>query len=205
MRVRRLRRTWSKPRSWASRRPRLTGALLGLSGGVLAAGGGVLVAVLRDVPSYYALGYVLFVFTLAIGLMKLGLPSEKRALALWLPGALLIFGTPYGVKSAVLDWRGEQVPVTVTEVERGSGSYRSGETYRCKVEAGGESFWVTGSDQCDQYSRPGDRFEVLRDPEDLVSVSDPDPLIGFSFLVPCVGGALLVMTVAGSRGLKRQP
>ncbi|WP_057665598.1 hypothetical protein [Streptomyces anulatus] len=183
--------------------PRLTGALLGLGGGVLAAGVGVLAAVPRDLPGYYALGYVLLVSALAVGLMKLGLPSEKRALALWLPGALLIFGTPYGVKSAVLDWRGEQVPVTVTEVERGPGSYHSGETYHCKVEAGGESFWVKGSDQCDQYSRPGDRFEVLRDPEGLVSVSDPDPLIGFSFLVPCVGGALLVMTVAGYRGLKR--
>ncbi|MEU3706756.1 hypothetical protein AB0E82_31210 [Streptomyces anulatus] len=88
--MRRLRRAWSKPRSWTPRWPRLTGALLGLSGGVLAAGGGVLV-------------------------------------------------------------------------------------------------------------------DVLRDPEDLVSVSDPDPLIGFSFLVPCVGGALLVMTVAGARGLKRPP
>lgn len=31
--------------------------------------------------------------------MKLGLPSEKHALALWLPGALLAFGNPYGVNS----------------------------------------------------------------------------------------------------------
>lgn len=179
------------------------GALLGLGGGVLAAGGGVLVAVPRDVPNYYVVVYVLLVFALAVGLMKLGLPSEKYALALWLPGALLIFWTPYGFQSAVLDWRGEQVPVTVTEVERGSGSYHGGETHRCKVEAGGEPFWFGEGDQCDRHSRPGDRFEILRDPGNLVGASDPDPLIGFWFLVPCVGGALVVMTVAGSRSLKR--
>ncbi|MFE1369439.1 hypothetical protein ACFW84_35090 [Streptomyces anulatus] len=63
---------------------------------------------------------------------------------------------------------------------------------------------ATAGGPCDQYSRPGDRFEVLRDPGDLVRVSDPEPLISFSFLVPCVGGALLVMAAAGSRSLKRQ-
>ncbi|MGQ4716125.1 hypothetical protein ACUN22_20840 [Streptomyces anulatus] len=162
-------------------------------------------AVLHGTASYFSLVYVLIDLALAVGLLKLGFPSEKRALALWVPCALLIFWTPYGVRSAVLDWRGEQVPVTVTEVERGSRSYHGGETYHCKVEAGGDSFWVKGSDQCDQYSRPGDRFEVLRDPGDLVRVSDPDPLIGFWLLVPCVGGALVVMTVAGSHSLKRQP
>ncbi|MER6698964.1 hypothetical protein ABT289_17510 [Streptomyces fimicarius] len=162
-------------------------------------------AVLHGTAIYFALVYVLIDLALTVGLWKLGMPSEKRTLALWVPCALLVFGTPYGVKSAVLDWRGEQVPVTVTEVERGSGSYHGGETYRCKVESGGESFWVTGSDQCDRYSRPGDRFEVLRDPEGLVGMSDPDPLIGFWFLVPCVGGALVVMTVAGARSLERQP
>ncbi|MCX4520990.1 hypothetical protein OG402_25660 [Streptomyces anulatus] len=140
-----------QPRSWVSRWPRLTGALLGLGAGVLAVGGGVHIAVLHNAPGYYVLPYVLLDLALAAGLLKLGFPSEKRALALWVPGALLIFWTPYGFNSAVLDWRGEQVPVTVTEVERGPGSYHSGETYRCKVEAGGESFWVKGSDQCDQY------------------------------------------------------
>ncbi|MFH9196530.1 hypothetical protein ACH4KO_03515 [Streptomyces anulatus] len=61
-----------------------------------------------------------------------------------------------------------------------------------------------GGGPCDQYSCPGDRFEVLRDPGDLVRVSDPEPLISFSFLVPCVGGAPLVMAAAGARSLKRQ-
>ncbi|TXS05637.1 hypothetical protein EAO73_05905 [Streptomyces sp. col6] len=85
----------------------------------------------------------------------------------------VLIAVPYGFRSAVLDWRGEQVTATVVEVEHGPPAYSGNEDHRCKVEARGDTFWLRSTGGCDWSSRPGDRYEVLRDPHDLVGPRRP--------------------------------
>ncbi|WUS98597.1 hypothetical protein OHA46_18820 [Streptomyces sp. NBC_00708] len=171
------------------------------TGGVVA-GAGVGAAVLHNAPDFFMLGYAA---VLAVGLavlVMLGIPSVARAMGMVLLWGVLI-AVPYGFRGAVLDWRGEQVTATAVEVEHGPPAYSGGEDHRCKVEAHGDTFWLKSTGGCDWSSRPGDRYEVLRDPHELVGATAPGPPVGFRVLVPAVAGVLVLLGVVGARSLSR--
>ncbi|MFJ3189246.1 hypothetical protein [Streptomyces halstedii] len=204
------RRLWtalSEPGSWTPRRPRPVGALLGLGGGLLVTGGGVLTDLLHNAPSLYllSLGVPLAVVLLGLPLL-LGVSRKRHLAGLLLLVVFLLVMVPYGFRSAVLDLRGEHVPATVTEVRQGRDGRTGGATYTCEVlDERGRSSWLRGSERCGREARPGDRYEILRDPEDLVGASTSDPLISFPVLVAYVCGALLLMAVIGAQAMDRQP
>ncbi|MGW2588934.1 hypothetical protein ACWCXC_01480 [Streptomyces sp. NPDC001515] len=187
------------------RRPGTAGALLGLAGGLLMAGSAALAPLLHDVPDY---AKVLLVVPFGVGLLGLfclGAPYEKHMLVLGICGiALLILGNA-GVGSAVLSWRGERVQATVTEVTRQENRRAGSVSYGCKVvDAEGRTDWVRDGGRCGRDSRPGDRYEILRDPDDLVPATTTDPPITFAVLVPVTGTLLLLMSVSGALAMKRR-
>ncbi|WP_203631346.1 hypothetical protein [Streptomyces halstedii] len=204
------RRLWtalSEPGSWTPRRPRPVGALLGLGGGLLVTGGGVLTDLLHNASSPYllSLGVPLAVVLLGLPLL-LGVSRKRHLAGLLLLVVFLLVMVPYGFRSAVLDLRGEHVRATVTEVRQGRDGRTGGATYACEVlDERGRSSWLRGSERCGREARPGDRYEILRDPEDLVGASTSDPLISFPVLVAYVCGALLLMAVIGAQAMDRQP
>ncbi|MGW2655029.1 hypothetical protein ACWC1D_15440 [Streptomyces sp. NPDC001478] len=187
------------------RRPGTAGALLGLAGGLLMAGSAALAPLLHDVPDY---AKVLLAVPFGVGLLGLfclGAPYEKHMLVLGICGiALLILGNA-GVGSAVLSWRGERVQATVTEVTRQENRRAGSVSYGCKVvDAEGRTDWVRDGGRCGRDSRPGDRYEILRDPDDLVPATTTDPPITFAVLVPVTGTLLLLMSVSGALAMKRR-
>ncbi|WLQ33482.1 hypothetical protein P8A18_08455 [Streptomyces castrisilvae] len=194
----RLGKALSVPGRWSPRRPRLVGAILALSGGVAITGCGVLGAIMHDGPWFVTVGYAVVVTGNILGLIALCIPSWKHAVALMVPCLFLLAMVPYGFRSAVLDWRGEQVRATVTEVKQRRTPRVGGVDYGCKVETPGRSSWLWGSEQCGRNTRPGDRYEILRDPHDLVAVSTSSRPIGFPVLVAGTGAALLLMSAAGA-------
>ncbi|MEW2124425.1 hypothetical protein AB0891_11975 [Streptomyces sp. NPDC007259] len=109
----------------------------------------------------------------------------------------VLIAVPYGFRSAVLDRRGERVTATVVEVEHGPPAYSGNEDHRCKAEARGDTFWLKSTGGCDWSSRPGDRYEVLRAPHDLVGATVPGPPVGFRVLVPAVAVVPVLLGVVG--------
>ncbi|NED11536.1 hypothetical protein G3I33_08530 [Streptomyces sp. SID9124] len=143
---------------------------------------------------------------LAVGLavlVTLGIPSVARVLGMAVLWGVLI-AVPYGFRSAVLDWRGERVTATVVEVRHGPPAYSGNEEHRCKVEARGDTFWLRSTGGCDWSSRPGDRYEVLHDPGDLVGATGPGQPIGMPAFVSGVAGVLVLLAVLGARSLRRK-
>ncbi|MGW1180570.1 hypothetical protein ACWD7Y_00025 [Streptomyces drozdowiczii] len=179
------------------------GAGIAVGAGLVVAGAGVGAAVLHDAPDFYMLGYAAVLAAGLAVLVMLGIPSVARVMGMAVLWGVLI-AVPYGFRSAVLDWRGEQVTATVVEVEHGPPAYSGNEDHRCKVEARGDVFWLKSTGGCDWASRPGDRYEVLRDPHDLVGATAPGPPIGFRVLVPAVAAVLVLLGVAGARSLSRK-
>lgn len=108
-----------------------------------------------------------------------------------------LIAVPYGFRGAVLDWRGERVTATVVEVEHGPPAYSGGEDHRCTVEARGDTFWLRSTGGCDWSSRPGDRYEVVRDPDDLVGATGPGQPIGLPVFVSGVAATLVLLAVLG--------
>ncbi|MGC4949273.1 hypothetical protein ACLQ2N_24135 [Streptomyces sp. DT224] len=186
----------------APRWPRGVGALLGLGAGVAAAGSGVAYEVAHSAPAYYQLGCLVVSIGAVVGLAALGLHSMARFMALLVLGALLAIGVPYAFRSAVLDARGEWVTATVIEVRHPHATYTSSDNHNCELEARGDTFWVQNLGGCGPATRPGDRFEVLRDPEDLVGVAGGHAPITFPVLIPSVGVVLLLLTALGARGMR---
>lgn len=184
------------------RRPRALGAVLGLGAGVAIAGAGVGYDVAHSAPFYYGLGCFLVDFGAIAVLVTLGIPSVARAVSSLLIGILLAIGVQNGFRSAVLDSRGEWVTATVIEVRHPHSTYTSSDNHNCKLEVQGDTFWVQNLGECGPATRPGDRFEVLHDPEDLVGVASGHPPITFAILIPGTAAALLLLTVLGARGLR---
>ncbi|MYY06524.1 MULTISPECIES: hypothetical protein [unclassified Streptomyces] len=195
----RLGKALSLPGRWSPRRPRLVGAILALGSGVAITGCGVLGAVMHDGPWFVTVGYAVVVTGNILGLIALCIPSWKHAVALMVPCLFLLAMVPYGFRSAVLDWRGEQVRATVTEVKQRRTARVGGVDYGCKVETPGRSFWFWDNEPCGRNTRPGDRFEILRDPHDLVAAASTSSRpIGFPVLVAGAGAALLLMSAVGA-------
>ncbi|MCG7524846.1 hypothetical protein MHW47_10400 [Streptomyces sp. OfavH-34-F] len=202
------RRFWkalSDSDEWTPRRPLLSGALLAFGCGVLLIGDGVLWALAHDEPKYVQIWCWVAFFGGVLGLTRLAFPQTRYVVPLLLLGVFLVVAVPAGFRSAVLDLRGEYVTVTVTEVIHEGPSYAVSQLHRCEVEAADGTFWVRSDDaKCGAATRPGDRFEVLRDPGDLVGATTELSIpIPFTLLVPVVGGVLLLVTVLGARGLNR--
>ncbi|MFI7011292.1 hypothetical protein [Streptomyces sp. NPDC050145] len=205
-RGRRLERILTRRGSWTPPRPRLTGALLALAGGAMVTAAGVLAALLHNAPQASMVGYAALVMVSLMLLLTLGMPSEKRMLGLALLWVLLLLMVPNGFRSAVLDWRGEHVRATVTEVKQEDEPRTGGVDYQCKAETTqGRALWLRDSDQCGRDTRPGDRYEIVRDPDDLVGASTSTQPISFTALVPGIGGTLLLMAAIGARSVSRSP
>jgi hypothetical protein len=198
-----LRAVSARYRAWNPRRPRLVGALLAVTGGVMITGAGVLITVLHNAPDVSLLGYVTLVLVSLGLLLFLGMPSEKRMLGLCLLWVLLLLLVPAGFRSAVLDWRGEHVRATITEVRREDVPRTGGVDYACKAVAQGRVRWLRDSDRCGRDTRPGDRYEIVRDPDDLVGASTTDRSITFSILLPVTGAVLLLMAAIGAGCVRR--
>ncbi|MFE6976521.1 hypothetical protein [Streptomyces sp. NPDC057682] len=159
---------------------------------------------LHDAPDYTKVFLAVPFGVGLLGLLSLGAPYEKHMLVLGISGMALLVLSNAGVGSAVLDWRGEHVQATVIEVKRQENP-RSTTSYSCKVlDAEGRTDWVQDGGRCGRDSRPGDRYEILRDPDDLVPASTEDPPIGFAVLVPVTGTLLLLMSVSGALAMKRR-
>ncbi|PZT75991.1 MULTISPECIES: hypothetical protein [unclassified Streptomyces] len=191
--------------AWTPRRPLLSGALAALGCGLLLTGAGVMAVFAHGVPGYVQILYLVPVLGGMFGVLRLGIPEVRYALPMLVLAVLLIATVPAGFRSAILDLRGEHVQVTVTEVvHEGGRSYASSNQYhRCKVEAVDGPLWVKSDDsKCGAATRPGDRFQILRDPGNLVSASTDDSTpVSFTLLVPAVAGALLLLTILGARSL----
>ncbi|MFE1954093.1 hypothetical protein ACFW9D_26920 [Streptomyces sp. NPDC059524] len=167
---------------------------------------GVLAALLHDAPQVSMTGYAALVLASLVLLLVLGMPSEKRMVGLGLLWILLALMVPNGFRSAVLDWRGEHIRATVTEVRQQDVPRTGGIDYDCKAETTqGRVLWLRDSDRCGRDTRPGDRYDIVRDPENLVGASTSAQPITFSVLVPGVCGALLLMAVIGARSVSRSP
>lgn len=204
-RVGTLRKAWRAADTWVPRRPRTAGALLASAAGAVVVGLGVLGDLLYRLPGYtYGIGYAVVLLATLACLVKIGVPSAGRLLALGLLWCFLAVAVPYGFRGAVLDWRGDRVTVTVTEAWKEGESWNVNDDYRCTVEAEGRTFPLKGDAKCDRDTRPGDRFEVLRDPGDLVAPSSSAPRAGFPLLASCTAGALLLMGAVGARSLSRR-
>lgn len=199
-----LRRAWSRVKGWVRGRPRTAGALLGLAGGLLMAGSAAMAPLLHDAPDYTKVFLVVPFGVGMLGLLSLGAPYEKHMLVLGISGMALLVLSNAGVGSAVLEWRGEHVQATVIEVKRQENP-RTTPSYSCKVlDAEGRTDWVQGGGRCGRNSRPGDRYEILRDPDGLVPGSTEDPPIGFAVLLPVTGTLLLLASVSGALAMKRR-
>ncbi|MFF2654157.1 hypothetical protein [Streptomyces sp. NPDC058045] len=194
-----VRGTLIEPGSWAPRRPRLAGALTGLTGAGVLIGSGVLIAVGHHLNELVLVGPVLLGVVVLLWLpLILGTDSPGHLMALLLLGIFLLVMVPYGFRSAVLDWRGEHIRSTVVAVERSTSSRTGGDSYTCKLrDAQGRSSTLQ-ADKCGSDSRPGDRYEILRDPGDLVGALSSDPPISFPVLLGSTGGAALLMAAVGA-------
>lgn len=186
----------------APRWPRAVGAVLGLGAGAAAAGAGVAYEVAHSAPAYYQVGCLAVGVGAVVGLGWLGLHSSARFTALLVLGVILAIGAPNGFRSAVLEARGEWVTATVVEVRRPHSTYTSSDNDNCKLAVRGDTFWVQNLGGCGPATRPGDRFEVLRDPEDLVNVASGHTPITFPVLIPGVGVVLLLLAALGARGMR---
>lgn len=186
----------------APRWPRALGAVCGFGAGVALTGAGVGYDLLHNGPLYYAPGYLVVLFGSLAVLVALGIPSVARVVSLFLLAMVLVIGVPYGFRSAVLDLRGERVLATVVEVKHGHPTYTGSDNDACRLEARGDTFWVKGLRKCGPATRPGDRFEVLRDPEDLVAAFGGHKPVTFPILIPAVAVVVLLLTVLGARGLR---
>lgn len=197
--------TLRMPGSWTPRRPRLVGAIVGPGGALVITGSGVLIAVLHDAPDVTLVGPVVLCIAVLMGLvLLLGVHSPGRLVALILAEVFLLVMVPYGFRSAVLDWRGEHVRATVTTVRHETNARTGGVSYTCKVlDVHGRSSWLQDSGHCDAGTRPGDRYEILRDPADLVSASTSRPTISFPVLLAYTSAALLLMALIGAQMMTR--
>lgn len=191
------------PGSWVPRRPRSTGALLGLACAAVIIGSGVLLDVAHDLPDLVMAGPVVLCVAVFLALpLILGVPSPGRLAGLLVLGIFLLVTVPYGFRSAILDWRGEHEQATVTAVKSETSAQTGRVSYTCKVrDAQGRSSTLQDSKQCRFDTRPGDRYDILRDPADLVGAMTSDPPISFPVLLAYTGGAALLMSVLGAQTL----
>ncbi|MET7640650.1 hypothetical protein [Streptomyces sp. NPDC005438] len=183
------------------------GALLGLGGGLVITGGGVLFDLLHHSRGFATAGFAVLGVGVLLGLpLLVGVPTPGRLAGLLLTGIFLLVMVPYGFRGAVLDWRGEQVRATVTEVRHQREPRTGGVTHTCRVlDRKGRSSWLPDSERCDAHTRPGDRYAIVRDPGDLVAASTSAPRIGFPVLVAYTVVGLALMAVIGAQTMGRSP
>ncbi|MFI1097803.1 hypothetical protein [Streptomyces sp. NPDC020917] len=161
--------------------------------------------VAHNLPALVTAGPFLLCAAVLLGLpLILGVPSPARLAGLLVLGIFLLVMVPYGFRSAILDWRGEHEQATVTAVKSSTSAQTGRVSYTCKVrDAQGRSSTLQGSKQCRSDTRPGDRYEILRDPADLVGAMTSDPPISFAVLLAYSCGAALLMSLLAAQSLAR--
>ncbi|MFF4177597.1 DUF3592 domain-containing protein [Streptomyces sp. NPDC001750] len=181
---------------WAPRRPRLVGAGLGLGAALLVAGCGLVFVM--TVQSRPLIAVPLFLVAIVVGATPMCVREGPWALALALCLMFLLVVASLGVGQAVLNWRGEETPATVTKILHVERSAGAGERYHCTLRLpNGRTKYLTDRDACGASTRVGDRVHVYVDPYNRVDF--PNAMAPWPWLTPpVVGTALGVLTVTAA-------
>lgn len=185
---------------WTPRRPRLTGALLGLGAALVLVGCGLVGVVLGHDWELAKLPLIVASVVVVLGLPLILVPTEKQLLVILPCLIVLLISMLAGLRDAVLSLRGERTPVTVTEVTRSRKPITGGDDYTCGLRLpDGRGTSVAGTKVCTAYTRVGDRIHVYADPHDLVAPKGTAPVITFPVLGTVVGAVTLLLVAATSR------
>ncbi|MER5618902.1 DUF3592 domain-containing protein [Streptomyces sp. NPDC002215] len=190
LRARRLARRVSQ---WASHRPHLVGAALGLGAALVGAGCGL--AFIVNVQSRPLVALPLFLVAIVVGVTPTFVRKGMWSLALGLCLMFLLLVASLGVSQAMLNWRGEEMPTTVTKIVHIERSAGTAEKYHCMLRLpNGRTRFLTDREACGVPTRVGDRVRVYVDPYnrlDFLNATTPWPR-----LTPAVvGTALGVLTL----------
>ncbi|MCX4851690.1 DUF3592 domain-containing protein [Streptomyces sp. NBC_00893] len=189
----RARRLARRVGQWASRRPRLVGAALGLGAALVVAGCGL--AFIVNVQSRPLVALPLFLVAIVVGVTPTFVRKGMWSLVLGLCLMFLLIVASLGVSQAILNWRGEEMSATVTKIVHIERSAGTAEKYHCMLRLpNGRTRFLTDREACGVSTRVGDRVRVYVDPYnrlDFLNATAPWP-----WLTPAVvGTALGVLTL----------
>ncbi|MEV5204658.1 hypothetical protein [Streptomyces sp. NPDC053720] len=178
---------------WALHRPRLVGAALGLGAVLVVAGCGL--AFIVTVQSRPLVALPLFLVAIVLGVAPTFVRRGIWSLALALSLMSLLLVASWGVSQAVLNWRGQEMPATVTKIVHVERSAGTAERYHCTLRLpNGRTKSLTDRKACGASTRVGDRVRVYADPYnrvDFLNATAPWPWL----TPPVVGTALGVLTL----------
>lgn len=205
MRARRLARRVGR---WASHRPRLVGAALGLGAALVVAGCGL--AFIMNVQSRPLVALPLFLVAIVVGFTPTFVRNGMWSLALGLCLMFLLLVASLGVSQAMLNWRGEEMSATVTKIVHIERSAGTAEKYHCTLRLpNGRTKFLTGREACGVSTRGGDRVHVYVDPYNRLDF--PDATAPWPWLTPAVVGTALgvltlmaVVTASPAMGSRRR-
>ncbi|MGW1353682.1 hypothetical protein ACWCQE_31075 [Streptomyces sp. NPDC002409] len=173
---------------WTSHRPRLVGAALGLGMALVVAGCGL--AFIVNVQSRPLVALPLFLVTIVVGFAPTFVRNGMWSPALGLCLMLLLPVASWGVSQAILNWRGEEVPATVTKIVHIERSAGTGEKYHCTLRLpNGRTKFLTDREACGVSTRVGDRVRVYVDPYNRLDF--PNATKPWPWLTPAVVGTAL--------------
>ncbi|MFE2935618.1 DUF3592 domain-containing protein [Streptomyces sp. NPDC059278] len=170
----------------------MVGAALGL-GAVLVVGCGL--AFIVNVQSRPLVALLLFLVAFVVGVAPTFVRKGMWSLALGLCLMFLLVVASWGVGQAVLNWRGEEMPATVTRIVHIERSAGTAERYHCMLRLpNGRTKSLTDREACGVSTRVGDRVRVYADPDnrlDFLNATPPWPWLTRAV----VGTALAVLTL----------